>query len=237
MHALRYILLSVLLVATFPGRAATAGDSGLLTSERLVAGVTEQLAHHFNLEGDLQVELLRPWSAPGQSASDWRVEVLEFPATAASSMLLRVRVFGDGQTVVPDATLVLRASLWRDAWGVREPVLVNATFDATSLEPRRIDAFRERDALPVTAGDRTFIFARSVSAGRLLTWRDIARRPLVRKGEFVEVSASDGLLSVTLKGLAMQNGAQGDVITVRNPDSRKDFSAFVVDENRVQVRF
>lgn len=230
----RFILLCFALAAALSGRAA---EPSLFTSERLAAGLAGQLAHHFNLDGDLQVELLRPWQAPGQSAHDWRVEVLEYPATAASSMLLRVRVFGDGQAVVPDATLVLRASLWRDAWSAREPVAVNAIFDPAALEPRRIDALREREALPVTAGDRTFIFARSVSAGRLLTWRDIARRPLVRKGEFVEVSASDGLLSVTLKGLAMQNGAQGDVITVRNPDSRKDFSAFVVDENRVQVRF
>ena len=74
-------------------------------------------------------------------------------------------------------------------------------------------------------------------AGRLLTWRDIARRPLVKKGNIVEVSAADGLLLVTLKALAMENGAQGDTVTVRNPESQKTFAAIVVDENRVQVRF
>ena len=31
--------------------------------------------------------------------------------------------------------------------------------------------------------------------------------------------------------------AQGEVVTVRNPESRKDFAALVVAENRVQVRF
>jgi flagella basal body P-ring formation protein FlgA len=40
-----------------------------------------------------------------------------------------------------------------------------------------------------------------------------------------------------MKALAMENGAQGDTVTLRNPVSRKDFSALVVDENRVQVRF
>jgi flagella basal body P-ring formation protein FlgA len=76
-----------------------------------------------------------------------------------------------------------------------------------------------------------------VSAGRLLTWRDLARRPLVRKGDFVEVSATSGLLLVTMKALAMENGAQGETVTVRNPVSQKNFAAVVVDENRVQVRF
>ena len=71
----------------------------------------------------------------------------------------------------------------------------------------------------------------------MLTWRDITRRPLVRKGNLVEVSAGDGQLLITMKALAMENGAQGDTVTVRNPVSRKDFAAMVVDENRVQVRF
>ena len=53
----------------------------------------------------------------------------------------------------------------------------------------------------------------------------------------VEVSAVDGMLAVTMKALAMENGAQGDTVTVRNPESRKDFAAMVIDENRVQVRF
>jgi flagella basal body P-ring formation protein FlgA len=76
-----------------------------------------------------------------------------------------------------------------------------------------------------------------VQAGRVLTWRDISRRPLVRKGDTVEVSAVDGALTITMKAVAMENGAQGDTVTIRNPDSRRDFSAQVVDENRVQVRF
>jgi flagella basal body P-ring formation protein FlgA len=63
------------------------------------------------------------------------------------------------------------------------------------------------------------------------------RRPLVKKGDFVEVSAVDGLLVVTMKALALESGAQGETVTVRNPESQKNFSAMVVDENRVRVRF
>ncbi|MEY2878490.1 MAG: hypothetical protein RLZZ15_870, partial [Verrucomicrobiota bacterium] len=70
-----------------------------------------------------------------------------------------------------------------------------------------------------------------------LTWHDLARRPLVKKGEVVEVSAQEGRLVVTLKALALENGAQGDTVTVRNPESQRKFAAVVVDENRVQVRF
>jgi len=100
-----------------------------------------------------------------------------------------------------------------------------------------VDLFRERDALPAAVGDNSFIFARAVNAGRTVTWRDITRRPLVKKGDMVEVSAAEDTLSITMKALALQSGAHGEAVTLRNLESRKDFTAFVIDENRVQVRF
>jgi flagella basal body P-ring formation protein FlgA len=210
--------------------------SSPLAQDAFVTAVTRDLAAHFNLEGELQLELLRPWTPPDRVARDWQVQMAEYPTVPSSSMLVRCRVLADGASVA-DQTLVLRAALWRDVWVARQPLDNGAAFDAALLDARRVDLFRERDALPATVGDRTFVFARSVQAGRTLTWRDIARRPLVRKGEVVEVSANEGQLVITMKALAMQNGAQGEAITVRNLESRKDFTAFVVDENRVQVRF
>jgi flagella basal body P-ring formation protein FlgA len=227
----------VLLAAVLTAHGVhAAGSSTPLTREELVGALTRDLAAHFNFEGDLQLELLRPWSPPSRVASNWEVSVLEFPAVASSSMLVRFRVSADG-TPAGESTLVLRASLWRDAWVARQPLTVGGVFDPTALDTRRVDLLRERDVVPAAVGDRTYSFARAVPAGRLLTWHDIARRPLVRKGDLVEVSAADGMLLVTMKALAMENGAQGETVTVRNPESRKDFSALVIDEHRVQVRF
>jgi len=114
---------------------------------------------------------------------------------------------------------------------------VGAVFDPAQLDTRRADLLRERDLLPATVGDHSYIFARAIPAGRPLTWHDVARRPLVRKGDLVEVKAVDGSLVVVLKALALENGARGDTVTVRNLDSRKEFPALVTDENHVQIRF
>jgi flagella basal body P-ring formation protein FlgA len=204
--------------------------------EQFLATLTREVATHFNLEGDLQLELVRPWTPPDRVATDWSVNVVEFPTTPSSSMLLRCRVLADG-AIVADSSLIVRAAHWRDVWVTRLPLLVGTAFDPAQLEPRRTDLFRERDVVPASVGDRTYIFARAIPAGRVLTWHDIARRPLVKKGETVEVSATEGSLRITMKALALENGAQGDTITVRNPESLKNFAAVVVDENRVQVRF
>ena len=210
--------------------------AGPLTRDAFVAAVSASLVSHFNLEGELQLELLRAWSAPARVARVWTVDLSEYPSILAPAMLARCRVVADGE-VAGEYTITLRAALMREAWSARQPVTASTTFDPAQLEVRKVDFLRERDALPAAVGDRSFIFARAVPASRLLTWRDIARRPLVRKGDYVEVAAIDGMLQVTMKGMAMENGAQGDTVTVRNPESRKDFAAQVIAENRVQIRF
>ena len=207
-----------------------------LARDQFIAELSANLSNHFKLEGDLQLQLLRPWSPPARVAQSWAIELLEYPSVPSASMLVRCRVLADG-VAAAESTLVLRAALWRDVWVAREPLISGATFDPTVLDTRRVDLLRDRDALPAIVGDRSYSLARAVNAGRVLTWRDITRRPLVRKGNLVEVSAGDGQLLITMKAVAMENGAEGDTVTVRNPVSRKDFAAMVVDENRVQVRF
>jgi len=209
---------------------------GPLTREAFVAALADSLTAHYNLEGELQLELLRTWSAPATVARVWTVDVTEFPSLIATSMLVRGHVLADGR---PEAEffVTLKAAVWRDAWAARQPVAVNTTFDPSLLEVRRIDFLREREALPAAVGDGSFVFTRAIQPNRLLSWRDVARRPLVRKGDVVEVAAVDGMLQVTMKGLAMESGAQGDTVTIRNPESHCDFTAQVVAQNRVQIRF
>ena len=232
-----FLLALLALAAAVSGRPAEApAVAGPLTREAFVAALADSLAGHFNVEGQLQLELLRPWAAPARVARVWTVEVVEFPTVLASAMLLRCRVQADGQPAA-ELPVTLNAVLWRNAWAARQPVIANTGFDPALLEVRRVDFLREREALPAAVGDDSFVFTRSVPPNRLLGWRDVARRPLVRKGDLVEVAAIDGLLQVSMKGLAMENGAQGDMVTVRNPESRKDFTARVVAQNRVQVRF
>ena len=211
-------------------------DAVPLSREVVTAALASNLTAHFSLEGELQVEFLHSWPTPDRVAQKWQVEVSDFPMLLSSTMLLHLRVIADG-AVASEGPITIRAELWRDVWVVRQPLVSGSTFDKVVLDTRRIDALRERDAVPTSVGDGSFVFLRSVQSGHYLTWHDIGRRPLVRKGDLVDVTASEGALSITMKALAMQNGAQGEAVTVRNLDSRKDFTAVVVDENHVQIRF
>lgn len=199
--------------------------------------LARQITDHFHLAGELQLDLVRAWALPSIPAgTPPRLVITEFTSAPASSMLVRCRLEAGGASL-PSCSIAVHAQLWVDAWVAREPLDAGQVFDPAQLELRRTDLLREREALPASVSDREYVLARNVPAGRTLAWHDVARRPLVRKGETVEVCAIEGPLTITLKALATQNGGRGDSVLVRNLDSRKEFTATVVDENRVQVRF
>jgi flagella basal body P-ring formation protein FlgA len=180
---------------------------------------------------------VRVWGLPTLPAGTTaRLVVTEFPAVLSSSLLLHCRL-ETGAAPLPSWSISLHAQLWADAWTSREPLEAGQSFDPSRLELQRCDLLRERDALPATVNDHDYMLARAVPAGRTLVWRDLVRRPLVRKGETVEVRAVEGPLTVTIKALAIQNGGRGDLVLVRNLETKKEFTAVVVDESHVQVHF
>ena len=234
------VLLGFGVAATAPlARAEMSAPIALVSSEEarpaFLSEVGRQLADHFRIDGELQLEAVRPFVLPSATPT-FTLEIAEFPAALSSSLIVRVRVAGAGLPAA-DQTLVLRAQLLRDAWVARSPLDREAAFDAAQLDTRQVDVLRERDAVPASESCSDYSFIRSVPAGRILTWRDLARRALVRKGQLIEVAAVDGPLSITMKALAMENGAAGDMVKVRNLDSKKEFNALVVADSRAQVRF
>jgi flagellar basal body P-ring formation protein FlgA len=204
--------------------------------EELLTELSQHLAEHYRVSGDLELELLRPFTAPPASEQPIRAVLLDAPSSLSSNLLVRVR-FLAGDKPVGETTLLCRAALMREVWYSRTPIERGSNFDPSQLDTRRADTLRERDAIPASDPTAELNFVRAVPAGKLISWRDVSRRALVRKGEVIEVSAVDGMLSISMKAMAMENGSAGETVRVRNLESRKEFSALVVAESRAQVRF
>ena len=221
----RFFLILSLLVAPVALRAQTEAPVW-------VPEITERIRAHFGLEGDLHLVPVNSGNfAPKAGAT---VSVVEFPANISAQFLLRVRteVLGEASQ---EQTIVLRANLWRSGWRLRRPSQSGEMLDLSALEPVRIDVLRDRGALSsMPQGD--YIFTRAVPPNRLLTWRDLAARPIVRRGQVVEVLAQSGPVSVSLKGMAMQDGARNETIRIRNLQSNREFTAQVTGESRAMIR-
>ena len=221
-----------------PHAASLARSAFSLSADALVAELEKQAALHYAADGELKLSLARVWPALRLPEADWILTVTEWPAGGlASTLLVRVKVVSGSETII-EGQLPLRAQLWRDVWLAANQLDRGQSLDRSSLTVQKADVLRERIPLVSASIDpATLELSQAVAAGKALTRRDVAVRPLVRKGQVVDVFAQTGQLGVRMKALALENGAAGDLIKLRNIESHKEFNGQVTHESKVQVHF
>ena len=218
--------------------AALLPAASMLTTERLLAELEKELGTRFAVAGELKLSLARTWEPVRLPGDDLFLAVTELPVGGVSgAFFIRVKA-SSGGTPLGEWQLPLRAQLWQEVWIAATRLERGQPLDAQMLGAQKVDVLRERNPLiPATADPSTFEIAQSVPAGRPLTTRDLVVRPLIRKGQVVDVVARQGMLAVTMKALALESGAAGDLIKLRNVQSRREFSGQILHENKVQVHF
>ena len=222
-----------------PAQAAAPARSAFsLSADALVAELERQAALHFSTEGELKLSLARVWPALRLPEADWILTVTDWPAGGLTgTILVRVKIVSGSETIV-EGQIPLRAQLWQEVWFASNQLDRSQSLDRSSLTAQKADVLRERTPLVSAKIDpATLELSQSVAAGKALTRRDVAVRPLIRKGQVVEVFAQTGQLGVRMKALALESGAAGDLIKLRNIESHKEFNGQVTHESKVQVHF
>jgi flagella basal body P-ring formation protein FlgA len=166
------------------------------------------------------------------------VELVDSPSRLASTSMLLRFTLTDAERQLGLYAVTFRVQVLADVWVPSSRLAPGTILDGGDLTVREVDLIRESRAVPA---DRELFgryeIARATTPDRPLTWNDLAPRSLVRKGAVVDVVANDGLLSVSMKGQATRSGALGEIVVIRNLQSKREFSAEVIDENKVRVHF
>ncbi len=189
-------------------------------------------------DGEFRLQLVRPFAEVGLETHGWRVEATEFPADGpAPTFLMRFKLW-NGAKLLGEFQVPVRCELWRDTYVATRQVARGTALTMADFAVQPVDMLRLKGS-PVTV---PFEFeahetVQTVAAGKPLQWRDVGPRPLVRKGEMVEIHATEGALHLTLRALALENGNRGDFISVRNLNSKRDLQVQVVDKKKAKLFF
>jgi flagella basal body P-ring formation protein FlgA len=73
-------------------------------------------------------------------------------------------------------------------------------------------------------------------AGKMVLAGTLERPQLVERGDKVTIAFKEGPLLLTAKGRALQSGAKGDLIRIKNINSSRAVDAIVVGQNHVAIR-
>lgn len=212
--------------------------SRTVSSNELVLLLTRALQERLDPgQGRLELRLMRPWTPVNVPDEPIDLVVRELPATGLSpQFILRFelrtadRSLGTWQTAV-------QAHLWREVWvarttirrgtPLREAELVRETRDVLTLREPLADLDHPAP-VELEAAD-------VIPAGAPVLARALRPRPVIRRGQLADAVLQDGALRISLKVEALEDGAPGQIVRVRNPVSRRDLVGRVLDAQTIQV--
>jgi MoxR-like ATPase len=87
----------------------------------------------------------------------------------------------------------------------------------------------------ISPDDATQELVEPLSAGSLLLARSLKLRPVIHRGQVADAVLQSGALSISMKVEALEDGAPGQIIRVRNSQSRRDIRGKVMNEQTVLV--
>ena len=131
----------------------------------------------------------------------------------------------------------LEVQVLREVMVVVNPVARGGTVSEGDVELTK-RALHTIPGTPILGGPevlRGAVAKRYVSKGSVLVEGAFDLPPVVRSGSMVAVKLVSGGLTIIASGQAVSDGAMGQLVRVMNLDTRKDFMARVVGENRVEV--
>lgn len=140
----------------------------------------------------------------------------------------------DGEAVSKHR-LTVDVALFRKVWMVGQRMDRGVGLDSSMLEPVVRDVFSERGlTIPVSEDLSGYELDRTVGRGALLSWEDLRQQPHVRRNALVDVLAQSGSITIRMRGRCMEDGVVGEMVTVRNVDTNRDFNAHVVSTGTVK---
>lgn len=186
--------------------------------------------------GQLELKLTRPWPAVSIPDEPFTLKLTEHSANGiAARSLLRFELRGERETF-GTWTVSADAKVWREIWVARSPITRGTSVRDADLVRERRDVLTIYQAVAnIVPEEDACELGESVAAGSPLFARMLRLRPVIRRGKLVDALVRDGGLNITVRVEALDDGAPGQQVRVRNLKSKREFRGKVQDEQTVIV--
>ncbi|MDB6131174.1 MAG: Flagellar basal body P-ring biosynthesis protein-like protein [Verrucomicrobiales bacterium] len=199
--------------------------------ELMIACIQEE---YLKGNGTLETRFTKPWTPISVPDETITCRVLELPATGINySMIVRIELLA-GKETLGTWQVVTQNKVWREIPVAKSNIKRGQLYSTAEVQMEKRDVLLVRDSV-IPSTEDNLEFTEAVQAGQPILNRSLKVKPLIKRGTIVEAIATDGVLNVSLKVEALEDGLYGQTIKVRNFQTRKEFNAKVQNEQSVQV--
>jgi flagella basal body P-ring formation protein FlgA len=233
-------------LATVPARAVTetnapppkvASPTHRLEEGELRTLLIAALSQRRNQEG-AQWELLltRPWTPLMVPDAPLTAEILEPTLNRITSICILRFELRSGQKTIGSWQTPVQARLWREIPVAQTHLRRGQLLREADFTNERRDLLALREPLvELPAQGIAYELAESVSPGAPLNARAIRLKPVLTRGQMADAIIRDGAMIISLKVEVLEEGVPGQVVRVRNPQSRRELRGKVLDEQTVAI--
>ncbi|MEY2407479.1 MAG: flagellar basal body P-ring formation protein FlgA [Verrucomicrobiota bacterium] len=186
-------------------------------------------------KGDLELRLTRPWSPIAIPDDPFTLKILDLPTSGVSSSFVVRFELRTAREVVGTWQAALQARVHKEIWTARSALKPGQLFSEADIARERRDVLALREAPLAMEIDATLEIAENVQAGAPLYSRSVRLRPVIHRGQVVDAQVQENGMVISLKVEALENGAPGQLLRVRNIQSRKEFRGKIQNENTILV--
>jgi len=186
--------------------------------------------------GELELRLTQPWKTRNVPDEPLALVVLDMPTLGVTPNFVVRFELRAGQQSLGSYELPVKAHVWRETWVARSPLMRGQLVADANIDRERRDMLTLHEPLAdFSAGNTALELAESVATGMPLLARVVHPRAVIHRGQAVDALMQDGVLNITLKVEAMEDGAPGQFIRVRNMQTRRDILGKVLNEQAILV--
>ena len=215
-----------------PAATTNAPTTRVLDTDELLTLLTETLQReHVKTKGELELRLTRPWPRLTVPAEPLTLKVTELPtAGLTANCIVRFELRTD-ERKLGEWQSPLNAKIWREVWVARTQLKRGEPVAGAEVARERRDVINVREPLAdFSATDPALEFAEPITQGATLLARAVKLKTVIRRGQLADALLEDGTLRVTMKVEALEDGAPGQLIRARNPQTRRDLRGKVLNE-------
>jgi len=168
--------------------------------------------------------------------ADTTLEVVSKPqAYSPGWVTLQVKVsFGSGEYVIAPVSLSVRR--FEEVLVCKSQVHQGSLLSADDFVLQREEITGDSREVLTSIQDISGKVAKTaIAANQIVYATMLNKQKLIKRNNMVTVIFDDPQMSVTMRALALQEGSEGDIIQVKNIDSRRIFDAQVVSNLVVKV--
>ncbi|MBI5385913.1 MAG: flagellar basal body P-ring formation protein FlgA [Verrucomicrobia bacterium] len=212
-------------------RARAFAESDLLTL------LTQTLQRdHVKDRGELELRLVRPWTALSLPDEPITMRLLDLPTAGVSPMFIVRFELRAGNELLGAWQSAAQARVFREVLVARVTLKRGDTMREDDFARERRDLLAMRDPVfEMPGGEFAYEMADGLQAGAPAALRSFRLKPLLHRGQSADALVQDGALSVTMKVEVLEDGAPGQLVRARNPQSKREVRGKVLNEQTLLI--